>query len=71
VRRGEPELHGCGRPVNGLERGDAIRITVAGGGATLDVTIEGISDDVTVLGFWTITEATYRSAVPEVLLAQI
>jgi putative ABC transport system permease protein len=55
---------------NELVIGDPVTIT-APGGSELDVAIEGISDDVTVLGFWTITESAYREAFPEDLVGQV
>jgi putative ABC transport system permease protein len=55
---------------NDLGIGDRVTITVAGG-TSLDVRVEGISDDVTVLGFWTITEAAYREVFPEDLVGQV
>jgi putative ABC transport system permease protein len=55
---------------NDLTLGDPVTITVPGG-ASLDVAVEGISDDLTVLGFWTITESAYRAAFPEDLVGQV
>jgi putative ABC transport system permease protein len=55
---------------NDLAVGDPVRITVPGG-STIEVAIEAVSDDVTVLGFWTITESAYRSAYPEDLVGQV
>ncbi len=55
---------------NDLELGDPITIVVPGGEA-LEVTVQGISDDRTILGFWTITSAAYASVVPQQLDAQV
>jgi putative ABC transport system permease protein len=55
---------------NDLQIGDRVRVTVAGG-ATLDQTIQAISDDQFILGGWTITRADYARVVAEQLDIQV
>lgn len=49
---------------HGVEVGDTMRLTLVGG-AQLDLRVEAISDDQSLLGAFTITRATYADAVPE------
>ena len=53
-----------------LAIGDQIGMVVAGG-ASRNLTLEAISDDTTVLGFFIITRDTFASLVPEQLDAQV
>jgi putative ABC transport system permease protein len=53
-----------------LALGNRIRMVVAGG-ASRDLTLEAISDDTTVLGYFIITRDTFASVVPEQLDAQV
>jgi putative ABC transport system permease protein len=53
-----------------LAIGDTITIT-APGGAQVELTVEGISDDPNILGIFTITRTTSASVVPQVLDAQV
>jgi putative ABC transport system permease protein len=53
-----------------LAIGDTITIT-APGGAQVELTVEGISNDPNILGVFTITRATSASVVPQVLDAQV
>lgn len=55
---------------NGLAVGDTVLVT-GPGGVTLDLTIEAISDDLTLLGFWAISTDTYGELVSERQLAQV
>ncbi|MGH9135531.1 MAG: ABC transporter permease [Acidimicrobiales bacterium] len=55
---------------NDVSIGDPIHVVVPGGGS-LDLTVEGLSDDVSMLGFWTISRAAYQSVVPEQLDLQV
>jgi putative ABC transport system permease protein len=52
-----------------LAIGDPILLTAPGGG-TLDLEIQAISDDLVVLGFWTLTEEDWATVVPEQLVGQ-
>jgi len=56
--------------VNRVKVGDRMQVTVNGGG-TLDLTIQAISDDQTLLGYFTITRATFASVAPEVVDLQV
>ena len=49
---------------HGIEVGDTIKV-VGPGGATRDLTVESISDDLTVLFYFTITRTTYAELVPQ------
>ncbi|HVF08069.1 MAG TPA: ABC transporter permease [Actinomycetota bacterium] len=49
-----------------VQIGDAIHLLLAGG-KELDLTVQGITDDEQVLGYFTITRDTYRANVPEPL----
>jgi putative ABC transport system permease protein len=53
-----------------LAIGDTLGIT-APGGAQVELTVEGISDDPNILGVFTITRSTSASLVPQVLDAQV
>jgi putative ABC transport system permease protein len=53
-----------------LAIGDTLTIT-APGGAQVELTMEGISDDPNILGIFTITRTTSASVVPQVLDAQV
>jgi putative ABC transport system permease protein len=55
---------------NDLEIGDRIGVTVPGG-KRLDLIVQAISDDATILGFWTLTQNDYTSVVPEQLDVQV
>ena len=57
VDLGEAEDHG-------IEIGDTIEILFAGG-KTTDVTVEAISDEENLLGYYTITRRTYIASVPQ------
>ena len=50
--------------------GDEIMVTVPGG-ESVELTVQAISDDRSVLGFFTITRATYASVVPELTDIQV
>jgi putative ABC transport system permease protein len=54
---------------NDLAIGDQIVLTAPGGG-TLDLEIQAISDDLVVLGFWTITQDDWATVAPEQLIGQ-
>ncbi|HEY1118404.1 MAG TPA: FtsX-like permease family protein, partial [Acidimicrobiales bacterium] len=55
---------------NGLGVGDVVRFTGTGG-QTVEVEIQGISDDLTLLGFWSIDTADYERLVSERQLVQV
>jgi putative ABC transport system permease protein len=55
---------------HGVSIGDQMGLVV-GGGARRSLTVEAISDDTTVLGYFTITRDTFAAAVPEELDAQV
>ncbi len=55
---------------NDVRIGDRIKVTVSGGG-TLDLTIQAMSDDQMLLGFFTITRAAFASVAPEVVDVQV
>ncbi len=55
---------------NNLEIGDQIGVVVAGG-QTATLRVQGISNDESILGFWTITNETYTRLVPERLDLQV
>lgn len=48
----------------GLELGDVLTLT-GDGAASVDVTIEGISEDITILGWFTVTRTTYDRVIDE------
>ncbi|MEX2292943.1 MAG: FtsX-like permease family protein [Acidimicrobiales bacterium] len=50
--------------------GDSIAVTVAGGEA-FELTVQAISDDRSLLGWFTVTRETYKAAVPELLDVQV
>jgi putative ABC transport system permease protein len=49
-----------------VEVGDSIHVLLTGG-KELDLTVQGLTDDEQVLGYFTITRATYTANVPEPL----
>ena len=49
--------------------GDRIGVTLSGG-ESLELIVQGISDDRSLLGWFTITRETYKAAVPELLDVQ-
>jgi putative ABC transport system permease protein len=53
-----------------LQIGDRVRMLTSGG-ASRQLTLEAVSDDTTVLGYFVITRSTFASAVPEQLDAQV
>jgi len=55
---------------HGIAIGDTITVTVPGGDS-LDLTVRAISDDVTLLGYFTITRDAYTSVVPEAVDIQV
>src|SRR3546814_18817024 len=55
---------------NDLAVGDVIRLTGTGG-QTVELTIQGLSDDLTLLGFWSIDTADYERLVSERQLVQV
>lgn len=55
---------------NDLGVGDRVRVVVAGG-ASLDQTIQAVSDDQFILGGWTITRSDYSRVVAEQLDIQV
>ncbi len=55
---------------HGIDLGDTVAITVPGG-AEAQLEVQALSDDVVVLGPFTITRATYASIAPEVLDVQV
>ncbi len=55
---------------NDLAVGDVVRLTGTGG-QTVDLEIQGLSDDLTLLGFWSIDTADYERLVSERQLVQV
>jgi putative ABC transport system permease protein len=55
---------------HGTQLGDTITVTVPGGDS-IDLEVQAISDDLTLLGPFTITRDTYASIVPELLDIQV
>jgi putative ABC transport system permease protein len=55
---------------NGLAVGDVVRFTGTGG-QTVELEIQALSDDLTVLGFWSIDTADYDRLVSERQLVQV
>lgn len=55
---------------NSVKIGDRLKITITGGG-TLDLVVQAVSDDQTLLGFFTITRTTFASVAPEVVDLQV
>jgi putative ABC transport system permease protein len=55
---------------NDLAVGDVVRFTGTGG-QTVELEIQALSDDLTVLGFWSIDSAAYERLVSERQLAQV
>ena len=55
---------------HGVALGDQVEVTVPGGD-TVNLTVEALSDDLTLLGWFTITRDTYASIVPELLDVQV
>jgi putative ABC transport system permease protein len=55
---------------NGLAVGDVVRFTGTGG-QTVELQIQGLSDDLTLLGFWSIDTADYERLVTERQLVQV
>jgi putative ABC transport system permease protein len=53
-----------------LQLGDRITITVPGG-ERAELAVQGFSDDLTLLGYFTITRAAYAAIVPELLDFQV
>jgi putative ABC transport system permease protein len=53
-----------------LALGDRVSLTVPGGGR-VELAVQGFSDDLTLLGYFTITRATYATIVPELLDFQV
>jgi putative ABC transport system permease protein len=53
-----------------LKLGDRLRMVVPGG-ASRELTLQGISDDTTVLGYFIITRDTFAAVVPEQLDVQV
>ncbi|HUS61473.1 MAG TPA: ABC transporter permease, partial [Acidimicrobiales bacterium] len=53
-----------------VEIGDRITMTVPGG-ASLDLAVQGISDDRSLLGWFTVTRDAFKSVVPELLDVQV